>query len=178
MTVQQSNKTREFIQFWLESQKRELNLTSGQFAELIGARPNITSRYLSGALPVPFEVVLTVAYESDCTQEDIQRLFDAYADIRLGTYKKSNFRWMKLRPTATLVVDGEKQCFSCGRTLSTSKFRVEARAPLKYAASCRYCESANTRTRVTARRKQKKAAVTAPAKKRKFPEFRGYDLAL
>lgn len=84
MTPSQIKKTREFIAAWVRDQKKRLGLSVGQLAELIGRPEGTTSRYLHGHLVPNFDVILTLTYEADCTASEIQSLFDAYANIRMG----------------------------------------------------------------------------------------------
>ncbi|MCX8667067.1 helix-turn-helix transcriptional regulator [Acetobacteraceae bacterium B3987] len=82
MTPVQQERLQKAVSIWIKARQKSLGITSGQLAELVGRRASTVQSYLSGKLSVPFDVILTLAYEDDCTVEKTQELFAAYANIR------------------------------------------------------------------------------------------------
>lgn len=82
MTPSQTKKTRAAIASWVEAQRRKMGMTLDTFAELVGKARSTVSAYETGKIDAPFPVILTIAYEADCTIEETQELFAAYANIR------------------------------------------------------------------------------------------------
>lgn len=84
MTPREKGKLLKSVSAWIRKRQEEMSLSGNQMAELIGKQANTFSDYRNGKIIPPLDAILTIAYEADCTVEETQELFAAYANIRAG----------------------------------------------------------------------------------------------